>query len=66
MSKASKGTKKVIVKHFKPKDSNEICLLKKKVIVKLFKRKDSKEICLLKERVIVKFLKRKDPTKSVY
>ena len=41
--------KKVIVKFFKRKDSNEICLLKKKVIVKLFKRKDSNEICLLKK-----------------
>ena len=41
--------KKVIVKLFKRKDSNEICLLKKKVIVKLFKRKDSTEICLLKK-----------------
>ena len=41
--------KNVIVKRFKRKDSNEICLLKKKVIVKLFKRKDSIEICLLKK-----------------
>ena len=42
--------KKVIVKLFKRKDSNEICLLKKKDIVKFFKRKDSNEICLLKKK----------------
>ena len=41
--------KKVILKLFKRKDSNEICLLKKKDIVKFFKRKDSNEICLLKK-----------------
>ena len=41
--------KKVIVKLFTSKDSNEICLLKKKVIVKFFKRKDIIEICLLKK-----------------
>ena len=42
--------KKVIVKLFKPKDSNKIYLLKKKVLVKFFKRKDSTEICLLKKK----------------
>ena len=42
--------KNVIVKVFKRKDSNEICLLKKKVIVKLLKGKDSIEICLLKKK----------------
>ena len=41
--------KKVIVKLFKPKDSNKCVYQKKKVIVKLFKRKDSIEICLLKK-----------------
>ena len=37
--------KKVIVKPFKPKDSNKCVYQKKKVIVKLFKRKDSNEMC---------------------
>ena len=41
--------KKVIVKFFKRKDSNEICLLKKQFIVKLFKRKESNGLCLLKK-----------------
>ena len=44
--------KNVIVKLFKRKDSNEICLLKKQVIEKLFKRKDSNEICLLEKRFL--------------
>ena len=42
--------KTVIVKLFKPKDSNKIYLLKKKVLVKFFKRKDSNQICLLKKK----------------
>ena len=42
--------KKVIVKLFKRKDSNEICLLKIKDIVKFFKRKDSNEICSSKKK----------------
>ena len=58
--------KKVIVKLFKRKDSNEICLLKKKLIAKLFKRKDSKEICLLKKRLLSNFLNVKIPSKYVY
>ena len=41
---------KVIVKLFKPKDSNKIYLLKKNVIVKFFKPKDSNEICLLQKK----------------
>ena len=41
---------KVIVKLFKPKDSNKIYLLKKKVLVKFFKRKDSNQIYLLKKK----------------
>ena len=61
-----RSKKKVIVKLFKPKDYNEICLLKKKVIVKLFKRKDSNEICLLKKTLLWNFLNVKIPTKYVY
>ena len=44
--------KKVIVKLFKRKDSNEICLLKKKGIVKVLKGKDSIEICLFKKGLL--------------
>ena len=57
--------KKVILKLFKGKVSNEISL-KKKVIVKLFKRKDSNEICLLKKRLLLNFLNLKIPTKYVF
>ena len=42
--------KKVIVKLFKPKDSNKCVYQKKKLIVKLFKDQDLIEICLLKKR----------------
>ena len=42
--------KKVIVKLFKPKDSNKCVYQEKKVIVNLFKHKDSIEISLLKKR----------------
>ena len=42
--------KEVIVKRFKRKDSNEICLLKKKVILKLFKPKDSKKCVYQKKK----------------
>ena len=44
--------KKGIVKLFKRKDSNEICLSRKKVIVIFFKRKNSNEICLLQKRLL--------------
>ena len=42
--------KKVIVKLFKRKDSNEICLLKKKFIVKIFKPKDSTKCVYQKKK----------------
>ena len=44
--------KKVIVKLFKPKDSNKCVYQKQKVIVKLFNRKVSMEIRLLKKRLL--------------
>ena len=61
-----KKKKKVIVKVFKPKDSNKCVHQNRKVPVKLFKHKDSIQICLLKKRFSWNFLNVKIPKKYVY
>ena len=54
--------KKVIVKFFKRKDSNEICLLKKRLLLSLLNLKIPKNE-FIKKKVIVKLFKRKDSIK---
>ena len=53
--------KKVIVKLFKRKDSNEICLLKKRLLLNFIKLKIPTNVFIKKKKVIVKLFKDKDP-----
>ena len=57
--------KKVIVKLFKRKDSNEICLLKKRLLLNFLKLKIPTNV-FIKKKVIVKLFKAKDSNKCVY
>ena len=57
---------KVIVKRFKPKDSNKCVYKKEKVLVKHFKGKNFMEICLLNKRLFGNFLNVKIRSKYVF
>ena len=57
--------KNVLLKFFKRKDSNEICLLKKRLLLNFLKLKIPTNV-FIKKKVILKLFKAKDSNKCVY